>query len=514
MLLNNNKVMKNHITFLRKKMTVVVFVMLLCMIALPSLHAQSVSPNVRVNTADYFKTHLDGGGKLIAVLNDTVYAIWQGEPTSSTSNIYFAKSIDGGASFSAEINISQGASPTLHAFPSLAVSQNGTIHIAWAATNNEPAFNVWYIKSTNGGNTFDTPIQMTTNDGAVYPAIAAHNNNVYIIYASSADFVTVDYYFTRSTNNGNTFSTPVQINDATCTGNVEFDGLTSIALDPSGNIYLAWVDGRRANGKGDIFLSKSTDGGINFGTNVMVNDINQPGADSVQFFLSIAADASNNVYVSFCDRRLGSGSANERIYMAKSSNGGNTFSSETLLAGYNEKCYFHNIAVNSTGKLYAAICASISANHGVWLYESTDGGNSFSLPIAVNDTFNCEFRDLRITIGTDDKVYALWVDKRTNFFNVYFAKTDFPTHISEANMDSKFIVYPNPTADYLTLEVKDFELSTLHFQLYDMQGKLLQTERITGNQTSITMSHLVPATYFVKVIRGNKEIKTFKIVKR
>ena len=87
--------MKNHITFLRKKMTVVVFVMLLCMIALPSLHAQSVSPNVRVNTADYFKTHLDGGGKLIAVLNDTVYAIWQGEPTSSTSNIYFAKSIDG-----------------------------------------------------------------------------------------------------------------------------------------------------------------------------------------------------------------------------------------------------------------------------------------------------------------------------------------------------------------------------------------------------------------------------------
>jgi len=73
--------------------------------------------------------------------------------------------------------------------------------------------------------------------------------------------------------------------------------------------------------------------------------------------------------------------------------------------------------------------------------------------------------------------------------------------------------YPNPTTDYLTLEVKDFELSTLHFQLYDMQGKLLQSEKITGNQTSIVMSNLVPATYFVKVIQGNKEIKTFKIIK-
>jgi hypothetical protein len=73
--------------------------------------------------------------------------------------------------------------------------------------------------------------------------------------------------------------------------------------------------------------------------------------------------------------------------------------------------------------------------------------------------------------------------------------------------------YPNPTTDYLTLEVKDFELSNLNFQLYDMNGKLLQSEKITGNQTSIVMSSLVPATYFVKVIQGNKEVKTFKIIK-
>jgi len=74
--------------------------------------------------------------------------------------------------------------------------------------------------------------------------------------------------------------------------------------------------------------------------------------------------------------------------------------------------------------------------------------------------------------------------------------------------------YPNPTADYLTLTVKDVELSTLHFQLYDMNGKLLQSEKITGNQTSIVMSNLVPATYFVKVIQSNKEVKTFRVIKK
>ena len=46
-----------------------------------------------------------------------------------------------------------------------------------------------------------------------------------------------------------------------------------------------------------------------------------------------------------------------------------------------------------------------------------------------------------------------------------------------------------------------------------MQGKLLRNEKITSNLTSIAMSNLVAATYFVKVIQGNKEIKTFKIVK-
>lgn len=84
--------------------------------------------------------------------------------------------------------------------------------------------------------------------------------------------------------------------------------------------------------------------------------------------------------------------------------------------------------------------------------------------------------------------------------------------------DAKYITlsvsaYPNPTTDYLTLEVKEFELSNLHFQLYDMNGKLLQSEKITGSQTSIVMSSLLPAMYFVKVVQGNKEVKTFKIIK-
>ena len=86
--------------------------------------------------------------------------------------------------------------------------------------------------------------------------------------------------------------------------------------------------------------------------------------------------------------------------------------------------------------------------------------------------------------------------------------------IEEANgITLQCSAYPNPTTDFLTLKVENYDNKTLLYQLFDMAGKLLQSERITGNQTSIVMSNLVPATYFVKVIQNQEELKTFKIIK-
>jgi len=93
------------------------------------------------------------------------------------------------------------------------------------------------------------------------------------------------------------------------------------------------------------------------------------------------------------------------------------------------------------------------------------------------------------------------------------------TEIEQAkDINLSVSAYPNPTTDYLTLSISDNiqasdDFSLMSYQLYDMQGKLLQTEKITGNQTSISMSNHAPATYFVKVTEGNKEVKTFKIIK-
>ena len=73
--------------------------------------------------------------------------------------------------------------------------------------------------------------------------------------------------------------------------------------------------------------------------------------------------------------------------------------------------------------------------------------------------------------------------------------------------------YPNPTTDYLKLEIEKNELKDLSFTLYDVNGKLLQSEKINDTEARIDMSHYIQSTYFVRVFNGNEPIKEFKIIK-
>ncbi|MFH1004943.1 MAG: T9SS type A sorting domain-containing protein, partial [Bacteroidota bacterium] len=449
---------------------------------------------------DYFDgVSLDGTGKSIAVLNDTVYAVWSGEPTDSTTNIYFAKSINNGLSFSTDLIVYQGPDSIAHIFPSIAVAQNGNIYITWTAvSNNEKNWNIWFTKSINGGSTFQTPTQITTSNSCLYSCIGAYDDNVYILYTNMANYPCLDYYFVRSINNGLSFESPIQINDAPCTGYVEIDKTSSLTIDASGNIYLAWTDGRRANGNGDIFFAKSTDSGQSFSANVMVNDVSQPGADSVQFMPSIAVEG-NNVYVSFTDERLGSDWTNKRVYMAKSIDGGSTFATESFLAGYTGTCKFHDIAVSPSGKLSVAICAHIAPYLGVWLYESTDGGNNFSTPVALCYTFNAGHSDINIVSNSDEEVFALWIDSRegAGINNVYFSKTDLGVNINESNFDNEsFIVYPNPTNSLFTVSTPN-NVANIEITVCNLQGQIIY-KKAHSNTSNVNIDLEIPqGVYFV-----------------
>jgi hypothetical protein len=83
--------------------------------------------------------------------------------------------------------------------------------------------------------------------------------------------------------------------------------------------------------------------------------------------------------------------------------------------------------------------------------------------------------------------------------------------INETSINLELSVYPNPTTDYLTLKVDDN--SNLNYQVYDLQGKVIENKKVSSTTTSINVENLPKAIYFLNVTKNNRIVKTFKIIK-
>jgi hypothetical protein len=85
--------------------------------------------------------------------------------------------------------------------------------------------------------------------------------------------------------------------------------------------------------------------------------------------------------------------------------------------------------------------------------------------------------------------------------------------VEDQQISLQLQVYPNPTADYLALSIGELEMANLNFELFDMNGKLLEHKKVESTTEMIHMGHLPSATYFLKVMNQKKDLKTFKIIK-
>ncbi len=64
----------------------------------------------------------------------------------------------------------------------------------------------------------------------------------------------------------------------------------------------------------------------------------------------------------------------------------------------------------------------------------------------------------------------------------------------------EFKAYPNPVKDILKLTTGNRDFENIIFQLYGINGEIIKSGKVTGNETSIKMESLSPSVYFLKVI--------------
>ena len=88
------------------------------------------------------------------------------------------------------------------------------------------------------------------------------------------------------------------------------------------------------------------------------------------------------------------------------------------------------------------------------------------------------------------------------------------TSVEEAEgIDLVVSAFPNPVTDHLMLRVDRYNFENLHYQLFDVNGRMVKTGTVTSHDTPIDMTDIARGICLLRVHDIEKEIKTFRIIK-
>ena len=226
-----------------------------------------------------------------------------------TGQIKYAQSTDGGLTWSAQVIQS---STNVQIDPALAVSEDGQeIYVCYADDlGTDETFEIMFTKSTDGGTTWTTPLELKESLGispqegiSVFCQIAlGPNNEIYLTYNETLTGSTDNHYiyFTQSTNGGSSFSTPVQVSTQSLT-QVPYTFFSHfMAVDSLGRIDIIWsLDVGATTAPSDtIMYARSTDGGVSFSSNVALAG----GLATIRAIpIGLTHDISGRVHILYLD---------------------------------------------------------------------------------------------------------------------------------------------------------------------------------------------------------------------
>lgn len=238
---------------------------------------------------------------------------WWSTAGNNYAGRQFSRSIDGGFTWMNPINVPNGI-----VWGTLDVNANGDLFLGGVDSNLEQ---VWCIRSTDAKDaavvpTFDlaTPVNLggritagkSINPegimGQVFLATdrsgSSTNNNVYMLASVElADVPTgSQVMFVRSTDGGQSFTAPRQINDDAFHPN-KWHWFGTFSVAPDGRLDAVWLDTRNAanNTDSQLFYSYSRDGGNNWSPNVAVSEpfdpfLGYPNQRKMGDYMTIVSD--------------------------------------------------------------------------------------------------------------------------------------------------------------------------------------------------------------------------------
>lgn len=261
-----------------------------------------------------------------------VFILWQEIIFSGGSHggdILFARSLDGGASFEAPLNLSRSiggdgkgrlsARSWLNGSLDLAIAADGTLYAAWTEYDGP----LWFTRSSDRGASFATPLQIAADPSrpARGPTIASHAGAVHVAWTTGED-PGADIQLATSRDGGAAFEPPVIV--ATTAG---YSDAPKLVADRHGTLHLAHAES--AGGPLDrhhVRYARSRDGRRFEPARVLSS------GDAGAGFPSLVVDERSTVHVVwevYPDHR----DPPRGLAIAISSDGGDTFSAPALVPG-------------------------------------------------------------------------------------------------------------------------------------------------------------------------------------
>jgi hypothetical protein len=376
-----------------------------------------------------------------------------------TTAVAVASSTDHGMTFSQPAIVSGtiGGATAFQDAPSICVDEGansafkGNIYVSWA-TFGKAANSISFTSSTDAGATFQTPVALPAPpkppkdsvlafiDGPL-PAVGPGGQVYVFYYASYFGTLGSQIFVVKSTDGGKTFGPGVVVasfftqesvlaplsdvfqglqvytgGQGGVASDTASDSYPQVAIDQTGNIGVVFeATSLTAPGASDpskVFFAKSSDGGNTFSAPLQIND---DGGVTTQWRPSIAVTPSGVFGVKWFDRRNDAAHDSlNNVYMAISNDGGNTFSKNFLLTDTNWLFGEEDtITIDS---------ANFNIESADLNEESIDYHGSYDTITALGESFLCS-----------------WSDERSGKSDIYF--TSVPASFDSASPD--FSVSPH-----------------------------------------------------------------------
>ncbi len=217
---------------------------------------------------------------------NNIHVVWT-DYAPGNYEIYYKKSPDGGATWSASQRLTWTSGDNQS--PSLTVDPSGHIYVAWCDMN-PGNFDVYYKKSTNGGTTWAASKRLTWNSGeSMSPAIIADGSGYLHLVWSDSTLGNPEIHYRQSTNGGASWAPSRRL-----TSNSGHSLSPGISVDTNGYLHLVWHD--LTPGNAEIYYKKSTNVGATW---TPAERLSWNSGDSRS--AGVAAFGSDNYHVVWAD---------------------------------------------------------------------------------------------------------------------------------------------------------------------------------------------------------------------